>query len=528
MSTQYDGIYYNQSRASGQMRMSESGLGWKSSATVSGKPQEPVLLPADELVSAQWTRGARGWMLRLSQKSGTVVQFDGFEGSDFERLKNALSNTLDLPLDPREHSTRGWNWGHTEFEKGELTFNIGGRPAVEVPYDQVANANVIGKSEVAVEFALEGASERSQAGDELVELRFYVPGTVGTEEVKEALKVDETELKEEVKEELGVETKDIEYNAADVFCQELKDKVNLGYVKGDELVGVEDILFLTPRGRYDMDLCGDSFRLRGKSYDYKVRYTTIQRIFVLPKSDELHNLVILQLDPPLSQGQTRYPFLVMQFARDEVLQVDLNVEEEEFQQKYADRLEKTYDDPGFRVVSNLLKGLAQRKITFTGSFVSAHNQPCIECSYKAASGSLYILEKAFLFISRAPVYIPFTDVNEVVFSRVGGAVASSRTFDLTINLKNRQGHYSFSSIEREEQYSIETYMSSKTIKVTNDIVAEQKRLEAITEGLDLDDEESDDEDFNDDSDTDDAEEFDSDVSMSDDEPKRPKKKAKKN
>ncbi|RZL18802.1 MAG: hypothetical protein EOO89_05170, partial [Pedobacter sp.] len=36
-------------------------------------------------------------------------------------------------------------------------------------------------------------------------------------------------------------------------------------------------------------------------------------------------IFVVGLDPPLRQGQTRYPFLVFQFAREEELEIELNV-----------------------------------------------------------------------------------------------------------------------------------------------------------------------------------------------------------
>lgn len=70
-----------------------------------------------------------------------------------------------------------------------------------------------------------------------------------------------------------------------------------------------------------------SFRLRGKTYDYKIQYEHIKKFMVLPKPDELHTLISIGLDPPLRQGQTRYPFLVMQFKREEEVSIDLNMTE---------------------------------------------------------------------------------------------------------------------------------------------------------------------------------------------------------
>ena len=70
-----------------------------------------------------------------------------------------------------------------------------------------------------------------------------------------------------------------------------------------------------------------SFRLRGKTYDYKIPYDNIKKFMLLPKPDDLHNLITIGLDPPLRQGQTRYPFLVMQFKREEEVLIDLNMTE---------------------------------------------------------------------------------------------------------------------------------------------------------------------------------------------------------
>lgn len=70
-----------------------------------------------------------------------------------------------------------------------------------------------------------------------------------------------------------------------------------------------------------------SFRLRGKTYDYKIQYSSIKKFFLLPKNDDTHTLIVLGLDPPLRQGQTRYPFLVMQLKLDEEISLELNMTE---------------------------------------------------------------------------------------------------------------------------------------------------------------------------------------------------------
>ena len=97
------------------------------------------------------------------------------------------------------------------------------------------------------------------------------------------------------------------------------------YIKIHQRRGEIDLLVY--RGRFDVDMYEGSFRLRGKTYDYKIPYENIKKFMLLPKPDDLHTLITVGLDPPLRQGQTRYPFLVMQFKREEEVQIDLNITE---------------------------------------------------------------------------------------------------------------------------------------------------------------------------------------------------------
>ena len=87
----------------------------------------------------------------------------------------------------------------------------------------------------------------------------------------------------------------------------------------------------------------DFLCLRGKTYDYKIVYSSISRLFLLPK-DDLHIIFIVRstslhlvslvitvlklgLKIPIRQGQTRYQYLVMQFSREESITAALNMSE---------------------------------------------------------------------------------------------------------------------------------------------------------------------------------------------------------
>ena len=126
------------------------------------------------------------------------------------------------------------------------------RPAFEIPYTEISNTNLAGKNEVAVEFSLPaggaetgtnghlgGARSRGRkagaAKDQLVEMRFYIPGMVKTKEKAESA--------EEKSEASDAE----EQNAAALFYETLIDKAEIGDVAGDTFATFLDVLHLTPR-----------------------------------------------------------------------------------------------------------------------------------------------------------------------------------------------------------------------------------------------------------------------------------------
>ena len=192
-----------------------------------------------------------------------------------------------------------------------------------------------------------------------------------------------------------------------------------------------------------------SFRLRGKTYDYKIQYDSVKKFMVLPKPDDIHTLITIGLDPPLRQGQTRYPFLVMQFKRDEEVNLDLNMKEDQLETQYKDKLQPHYEAPISVVVSDIFRGLTNRRITKPSrEFISHHEQSGVKCSIKANEGHLFCLDKAFMFVPKPATYISIDNIASVTLSRVGGALAASRTFDITFQMKGGLAEHQFSNINR--------------------------------------------------------------------------------
>lgn len=53
-----------------------------------------------------------------------------------------------------------------------------------------------------------------------------------------------------------------------------------------------------------------------------------------------------------------------------------------------------------------------------------------------------------MFVPKPATYIQMENIAMVTMSRVGGAVSASRTFDITVGLKNGLGEHQFSNINR--------------------------------------------------------------------------------
>ena len=161
-----------------------------------------------------------------------------------------------------------------------------------------------------------------------------------------------------------------------------------------------------------------------------------------------------------------------------------------------------------------------------------------------------------MFVPKPATYISYDQMTSITFSRVGGAVSASRTFDITIHLKDGS-ESQFSNINREEQKPLEDFFKIKNLRVKNEMDEDSSALlaaalrdpdmassdEEVVAGradrgsADEDSEEAD-EDFQEDSESDVAEEFDSahessggsgsedEAGGSDAEEERPKKKSK--
>jgi hypothetical protein len=154
----------------------------------------------------------------------------------------------------------------------DLAFLVSGKPAFTLPLSSISNTSIT-KSEVTLEFtsaqppppvdedALARKKRIRATGDEVSEIRFYVPGTANSlkkkgEKAARVAKVkaeggDDAKAEEEEDEESDEDSADEGgETAAQVFHDSVKDKADIGLVVGESFCTIQEVLCLTPRGRF--------------------------------------------------------------------------------------------------------------------------------------------------------------------------------------------------------------------------------------------------------------------------------------
>lgn len=212
--------------------------------------------------------------------------------------------------------------------------------------------------------------------------------------------------------------------------------------------------------------------MRGQKYDYKIKYDDINRLFLLPKPDEVHMAFVVALDKPIRQGQQRYQYLVLQTSKDPD-EVTVNLDEATLQKEYAGELQPVMRGSLANLVAKTFKVIAKKKVFIPGKFENANAHKCVKCALRANEGLLYPLEKQFVFIHKPPVLIRFNEVESVEFQRYAGGTGSTRNFDLAVSLKSSVSsggspqEYVFSGIDRSDYQSLYNFLSSKNISIQN-------------------------------------------------------------
>ncbi|KAL6006102.1 hypothetical protein ACLOJK_040148 [Asimina triloba] len=441
----------------GQLRVHSEGILWKKQG--GGKVIE---FNKEDIVNITWMKVPRSFQIVFQVKDGLLYKFIGFQEQevlcsqllmprntwasaerpglgcyftlspiddllifvsvqDVSSLHNFFQSSVGIVPQEKQLSVSGRNWGEVDLNGNTLTFLVGSKQAFEVSLTDVSQTQVEGKTEVALEFHVDntaGANERHFSED---------------------------------------------HPPAQVFHGKIMSIADVGTSSEEAVASFENILLLTPRGRHHVEFHLSFLRLQGQANDFKIQYTSVVRLFVLPKSNQPHTFVVATLDPPIRKGQTLYPHIVMQFETDYVIESTLSIPEELLNAKYKGRLQPSYKGLIHEVFTSILRGLAGTKVTKPGSFRSCQDGYAVKSSLKAQDGLLYPLEKGFFFLPKPPTLILHDEIEAVQFERHND-VGTSNYFDLSLTLKNEQEHL-FCNILRNEYAKLLKFMSDKGLKI---------------------------------------------------------------
>ncbi|KAF2598112.1 hypothetical protein F2Q68_00011775 [Brassica cretica] len=420
----------------GLLKINSGGIQWKKQG--GGKAVE---VDKSDIVGVSWMKVPRTNQLGVKTKDGLYYKFIGFRDQDVASLTSFFQSAFGKTPEEKQLSVSGRNWGEVDLNGNNLTFLVGGKQAFEVSLADVSQTQLQGKNDVLLEFHVDdtaGANEK----DSLMEISFHIPNT-------------NTQF-------VGDETRP----PAQVFHDNILKVADVGAGVEEAVVTFEGIAILTPRGRYNVELHLSFLRLQGQANDFKIQYSSVVRLFLLPKSNQPHTFVVISLDPPIRKGQTLYPHIVMQFETDSVVESELSISDDLMNTRFKDKLERSYKGLIHEVFTTVLRWLSGAKITKPGKFRSSQDGFAVKSSLKAEDGVLYPLEKGFFFLPKPPTLILHDEIDYVEFERHAAGGANMHYFDLSIRLKTDHEHL-FRNIQRNEYHNLYSFISSKGLKIMN-------------------------------------------------------------
>lgn len=421
----------------GIFKASKELFGWKNKRTNATYHYKP-----EEVMKVEWiqTNSEKDcFQLRVFIKEKKdCIHFTGFSADDYSVIKSHFETSYGINLEVREQCTKGVNWGDLSIQSDTICLSNDDKVMMYLPSINISQIALPSKSELVLEFS-EGVNA-GEGCDELMEIRLFVPNQENSLDGNSSTSAEK--LRSNLLELTGIGSS----GSMDKVCR------------------WNDIHLLVPRGRFEIEVLVNCLKLHGKSFDYTILFQSISRLFLLPMpGSSLVNLVVA-LETPMRQGNTKYPFVVMQFdtQQDDNIEIPLNLSEREIQRFTG--LSPVMTGKFWDVVTRILKSLTGHSIIVPGDFRSASQYHCIRCSYKAQDGLLYPLNRSLIFITKPVILVRFDDVLNIEFSRTGGN--QTRFFELTIAIRGG-GEYSFTSIDKAEYNPLIKFLQEKNIRIKN-------------------------------------------------------------
>lgn len=499
---QYTGVWIAQlTNFKGLFKMLPTAIGWQPSAETRQQHHgaytpKTIAMAATDVTEICWTAVTPTLaQVQLGLRGAGEHRFGGFPAREAARFAAFVRAHLPhVAFRAAEAALGGHNWGEVRFTRSAMAFAPAeerDRVAFEVPCAAISQCALPtgARSEVSIEFAADRpgsvAAAAGRDAHQLVGMRLYVGSR--------------------------------EEGAARALQRQLAERAQLGDLTGKGIAMLSGLQFLTPRGRYDMELFPTFLTLHGVSFDFRIHYAQITKLTALDRpssgaagvagfdsttssssgttsgaGDESDNegeddksgdgknkdnngeskkrievprgaseyYFVVSLDTPLHQGQQLYTHLVLLVDNQREVRVRANLTPEAAER--WPRLAREMASTAFGLVSTLLGTVTARTITTPGSFRTAEGARSIRCACRSNDGCLYPLEAALVFVPRPPCLLRYDDIHYIELERVS---TLDRTFDITVVLRAAGTKHRFTSLPRRDYEDFRNFMLKKNIRM---------------------------------------------------------------
>lgn len=88
---EFNGIYLDLSKQPGKVKFAEAGLAWRPAGGAGG---ENFALDGQQFTQCQWSRGARGYEVKILLRDSGLIQLDGFEAEVSRLHAHVIRRTI--------------------------------------------------------------------------------------------------------------------------------------------------------------------------------------------------------------------------------------------------------------------------------------------------------------------------------------------------------------------------------------------------------------------------------------------------
>lgn len=202
-----------------------------------------------------------------------------------------------------------------------------------------------------------------------------------------------------------------------------------------------------PRSKNNVIFYDTYFESRGSSYDHTIFYKNITELMYLTTEGETY--LVVKLDNPILQGQTRYDSMVFSLDKKDI---EVSAKDKRLKDYYTG----TQDEVVVEIFEKML-GVEARQAMFF-----------VKCNNKVNNGVLFFMESGLQFLTKN-MYVEKRNIVLVEFQRLNVPAIQARTFDMSVHADKV---YTFSSISKDVFPSIEDYFGKDGIKMVSEVMEE--------------------------------------------------------